>query len=269
MSIKCLKCFAVIIATVSLLSSASFAGIRSAGPYSGVVIFDRWDGCTLYSGVWLMYISESVKEQLRTESGKCVQINATKVHQPINPGDGLISEFALLGPAPTDERSPSVAGLKLSATPIFEDGNIPQFIIHLQNTSEKIVTISMDSLAPTILKNQANHRSAFSPSDSPSVAAVTRQAFWVDGPRIQSGATNQSVFARWWVTEPRNFPRRIALQPQEKFEIHLSFKLPEGEYEFIAGYGGSMNAVQCIASNLIAFDTDINGTAKLVHVPGR
>ena len=34
------------------------AGLRAPGKYSGVVIFDRWDGCTLYSGIYVMYVSE-------------------------------------------------------------------------------------------------------------------------------------------------------------------------------------------------------------------
>ena len=50
--------------------SACLAGERGSGKYSGVVIFDRWGGCTLYSGIYVMYISEGVKEQLRPEAGR-------------------------------------------------------------------------------------------------------------------------------------------------------------------------------------------------------
>ena len=81
---------------VVLASSLCFAGERLAGKYCGVVIFDRWGGCTLYSGIYVMYVSEAVKDGLRPKAGQCVQIDATQVKQEQNPGDGLIQKFTLL-----------------------------------------------------------------------------------------------------------------------------------------------------------------------------
>ncbi len=69
------------------------AGRRGPGKYCGVAVFDRWDGCTLYSGVYLMYVSEKTKESLRKYAGQAVQIDAKEVYQPINPGDGRIGKF--------------------------------------------------------------------------------------------------------------------------------------------------------------------------------
>ena len=77
----------------AVLFTTSFAGIRGPVKYSGRVIFDRWGGCTLYSGVYVMYISEEVKEKLRPYANEAVEINATEVFQPMNPGDGLIKAF--------------------------------------------------------------------------------------------------------------------------------------------------------------------------------
>jgi hypothetical protein len=37
---------------------ATFGAVRGPGKYNGVVIFDRWGACHLYSGVYLMEISE-------------------------------------------------------------------------------------------------------------------------------------------------------------------------------------------------------------------
>jgi len=48
------------------------AGIRGPGEYNGVVIYDRWDNCYLFSGVYLMYISDPVKELLRPYQGKSI-----------------------------------------------------------------------------------------------------------------------------------------------------------------------------------------------------
>ena len=80
-----------------------------------MVVFDRWDGCTLYSGIYVMYISERVKNKLRKQAGKSVQIDAIKVHQPKNPGDGLITEFTYLGPAPQTMNWVSLSGVELAA----------------------------------------------------------------------------------------------------------------------------------------------------------
>src|SRR5262245_60482041 len=61
------------------------AGIRGPGKYSGVVVYDRWGGCTLYSGVYVMYVSEKVKGKLCDYPGKSVQVDAREVLQLINP----------------------------------------------------------------------------------------------------------------------------------------------------------------------------------------
>jgi len=50
------------------------AGIRDPGKYNGVVIFDRWGGCVLFSGVYLLYVSEAVKNQLRPYEGQAVRV---------------------------------------------------------------------------------------------------------------------------------------------------------------------------------------------------
>src|SRR5215472_16176797 len=98
-----------------LLTAAVFGGERGPGKYSGIVIFDHWDTCYLYSGNYLMYISDGKKEILRPFQGKSIEIDAEEVFQPINPGDGLITRFKIVGPAPTKEDLPTIDGLKLTA----------------------------------------------------------------------------------------------------------------------------------------------------------
>jgi len=70
------------------------AGIRGAGKYCGVVVFDRWDTCFLLSGHFVTYISDAVKDELRPYKGKAMQIDASDVFQPINPGDALVRQSA-------------------------------------------------------------------------------------------------------------------------------------------------------------------------------
>ena len=40
-----------------VLALSALGAIRGPGKYNGVVIFDRWDGCHLYSGAYVMEIS--------------------------------------------------------------------------------------------------------------------------------------------------------------------------------------------------------------------
>lgn len=255
------------VAAAALLASVCLAGIRSEGKYSGVVIFDRWDGCTLYSGIYVMYISEGVKEQLRPEAGKCVQIDATQVEQPMNPGDGLIKKLTLLGPAPAAKEWESSEGLKITVVRAFEDGNAPQLIIRVENVGDKPGTLHMNSLAPTLLAAKTKGGDLWSPSDGPSTAVVTRQSFWIgtDGPRMQGA--NETW--QWKVIAPQKLEKDETLDPKAVFELRLSFKLPAGEYEFLAGYGGGVHDGQCIASNLIGLDVKPDGTAVVAKAAGR
>src|SRR5438128_2894549 len=101
-----------------LLVSPATGGIRAPAKYSGVVFFDRWGGCLLFSGVYLMYISEDVKEGLRRYDGQAIEIDALRVIQPVNPGDGLIKRFNVLGHAHAKQAAYTVEGTKLEARPI-------------------------------------------------------------------------------------------------------------------------------------------------------
>ena len=261
------KRVSTIVAALALLATVCLAGERFSGKYSGVVIFDRWGGCTLYSGIYVMYISEGVKEQLRPEAGKCVRIDATTVEQPRNPGDGLIKKFDLLGPAPAARESESPEGLKLTVARAFEDGNAPEFTLRVENDSDKPRTLHMDSLAPTVLAAKATGGDRWGPSDGPSSAVVTRQSFWsMHWPRLGAGLDERWP---WKVVVPQELKPHVSLDPKAVFELRLSFTLPAGEYEFLAGYGGGVHAGQCIASNLIGFDVKQDGTAVVAKVAGR
>ena len=79
-----------------LIPSAGFCGICAQGAYTGVVIFDRWGGCHLYSGAYLMEVSESVKGGLRPFAGKAIRFLGIEsspafVRQP--EGNGCIERF--------------------------------------------------------------------------------------------------------------------------------------------------------------------------------
>ena len=170
--------------TVGLAPSA-FAAVRGPGKYNGVVIFDRWDGCHLFGGVYDMEVSEKVKELLRPYDGQAILVDAKEVLQPMNPGDGLITKLDVLGPAEEPNTKtggnapPLLDGLVVTATPNFREGGHDEFVITLRNTGPAPRDIDMGALGPTLFaKKSGNDCLEFmgSPSDGPSYAAATRRS---------------------------------------------------------------------------------------------
>jgi hypothetical protein len=250
-----------------VVSNLAEGGLRTPGKYCGVAIFDRWDGCTLYSGIYVMYVSEKVKEGLRPHTGKAVQINATEVLQPINPGDGLIQKLEYLGAAPKSEQLPK---LVLKTTPAFKDGEPPAVLIELTNDGREAVTVYASELAPTLLAPQKLSQPdlSFSPSDGPSYAIVTRNSFAIsDAPRWNGTGYFKEAKFSWTVGQKNELHGSPPIEPGASITLKMKFEnLPEGEYDFLCGYGGGTHDSACLASNLTAFDVLSDGTGKVVKV---
>lgn len=241
------------------------AGIRSPGKYCGVVVYDRWGGCTLYSGIFVMYIAEGSKEKLRAHSGESILIDARKVVQEWNPGDGLITDFDYRGAAPSEsDAGSSIDGLRLEAAPSFGEGERPRIIVTIENVGNREQVIRSDKLAPTLLTRQ-EPGTRRSPSDGPSRAVVTRQSFRVgDGPRTEGGSGVGERSYAWRIEEA--LPEVFHLKPGERRRILIEFDLPPGEYDFLAGYGGGVHASRGLASPLVAFDVGPGGRARVAKV---
>jgi hypothetical protein len=227
-------------------------GIRAPGKYCGAVLFDRWEGCYLYSGTYVMYVSEAVKEPLRARAGQWVQVDATDVWQPSNPGDGRINRFRIVGPAPPDRNWVPIDGLELEATPAFDDG--PALRVTVRNAGQRELRFlsgecSVTVLARRIAENQHSH-----PSDGPSYAIITRQPF-------AKGNEPRRAGMNWSVDEP--LPVRVELGAGESLRRVVTLDLPPGEYEALFGYGGGVHEGRGVMSNRIAFDVDKNGVARL------
>ena len=58
-------------------------------------------------------------------------------------------------------------------------------------------------------------------------------------------------------------------QGRHERSVTIRFELPEGEYDFLAGYGGGVHESKGIASILVAFDVDKDGNGTLVKIQGR
>jgi hypothetical protein len=240
------KFFLFTIVVLVLLTSAAFGGTRGPGKYAGVVIFDRWNTCYLYSGTYLMYIAEDQKEKLRRYAGKSILIDARKVYQPVNPGDGLITELKYLGKARVKEDLPDVEGLKLTVAIKSENGSSHlKFELSIENQGDKAVEIDTGEIAPTVFGEKASD-DPFSPSDGKSEAKITR--YNLEYVRRRYGNSFAVI-----LENVDSLPRSFRLDPGEKRQFTIRIDTPPGEYDFLFGYGGGVHDGKGVASNLVSF----------------
>ncbi len=251
------------IAIVGILAAVAFAEPRFPGKYCGIVIYDRWDGCTLCDGIYVMYISEAVKADLRDHAGQFVEIDAKKVDQPINPGDGLISEFVYLGAPLPHKEGLSLKGFVIRVAPLFAKGEPPRISISLQNSGNKDLKISAVEFGPTLLAKKTDDKLSFNPSDGPSFALITRHTFMNAGGHGVENGINYS-----WSVDA-SLPETVILKPGEERMLAISFDLPQGEYDFLASYRVCIDGGARLTSNLVAFDVDREGKATPVDVKRR
>ena len=261
------------LAATLTLASWCMAGIRSPGKYAGVVVFDRWDGCTFYSGTYVMYVSEKVKEQLRPYADKAVLIDAKDVWQPINPGDGLICKLEYLGSAPEEKRHwVDMKGIHMAASVKAGKDGKPVGTITVKNTGKEPLKVRSGEIALAVLTTFGSDKKgvrSFTPSDGPSFALITRVNFEnLDGTprsttRWRGGGARSARSYAWTLGKENALPTDFTLAPGEKREIDVQFDLPDGQYDFLCGYGGQVHATRCTASNLAAFDVK-DGKVKIV-----
>ena len=246
-------------ATILLVCFAlvSYAGVRAPGTYHGVVIFDRWDSCYLYSGTYLMYVSEKIKEQLRPFAGRPVIADVQQIFQPMNPGDGLIQKIESVKPDfPSPDDDPPTSGVELRVRPAFVRDQV-RFILEISNTSGEPIRLSHSDLAVTVLrKKQDRQRDDFDPSDGLSTAALTRFAVWDSG----SGRIRESKRV---AIKSSDLQDMVTLSPREKEALDLELKLTPGKYELLAGYGGGVHESVTVVSNSVRFDVPSSGSAQV------
>ena len=239
------------------------AGIRGPGKYCGVVVFDRWDTCFLLSGPYITYISDVVKNELRPYKGSAIQIDASDVSQPINPGDALVRRYKVIGPAPVIDHPPSLDSLELITQSDFSIIGAPAFRLEICNTGNKPVEVFSAEIGPAML-GKNNPERVFSPSDGSSVAWITR----VDLALLPSEKSewNKLGYSLYYADSSEVLPKRFLLQPGQSGKTRIAFKLPSGQYQFIFGYGGGVHEGRSLASNAVSFDVNDAGLATLASV---
>jgi len=243
--------------------ATALSGIRSPGKYSGIVVFDRWDTCYLYSGTYLMYVSEAKKALLRKYAGRSIQLDVTEVFQPINPGDGLITEFTVLGDSPNGATLPPIEGLSLKLTADRYGGDLLRFTIGIENQNRSSVSFLKSELSPTVFGVKTND-DPFLPSDGISKAKITRCNFGshCGFPGLSFGPDGQLTSDSFSVDVEgglRQDPYRIVLAGGRKLQFHFYLRISEGDYELVVGYGGGVHEGKGLISNAISFSADASG----------
>jgi hypothetical protein len=247
------------LATVVLLASLSAslcalanAGIRAPGKYDGVVFFDRWGGCILFSGVYLMYISEDVKDEVRQYEGQAVEIEALEVFQPINPGDGLIRRLRVLGPAEAKQREYTVQGTKLESEPVAVNASSVTVALTITNEGGATARILSSEIGFALLSKKIQGVST--PSDGPSMAVITRTDLSLGKGTSQLGIADKIFSYSYLIADDLKFPRSFELAPHQSRSTQITFQLPAGHYQFLAGYGGGVHESGSIVSNPVSID---------------
>ena len=241
---------------------SAHAGIRGPGKYSGVVVFDRWDTCLLLDGLYVMYISGNAKEQLRQYADTAVEIDATQVFQPVNPGEARIEEYTVTSPAP-GKRS----NFHLEVEDDFKWPGTPAFVVTFENVGLTRAEIAKSQIGVTLLGS--NYGPPFvSPSDGRSVAWITRTGLhaglWEkSASRELTSTTGQSRISWKYIQDPACEPSdAVDLNPGQSLSCRIGFDLPAGHYQVIVGYGKS-GKTQPVASNSISFRVTDEGIAIL------
>lgn len=209
--------------SVALSSRVVKAGIRAPGKYSGVVIFDRWGGCILLSGSYLMYISETIKDQRRQYERQTIEIDAIEVHQPINPGDGLIRRLSILGPAESTDTGLTIEDIHLDAEPTTINGRLA---VELTITNEGDMPARINSSQLGLLLLTQKMEGTLTPADGPSMALITRTNVFTGKGSSELGTGNKMYSYSYVIADDARLPRLFDLPPHESRSTQIAFELP-------------------------------------------
>jgi hypothetical protein len=241
---------------------STYAKIRGPGKYCGVVVFDRWDSCALVKGSDVTYISKRVKNELRPFKGKAIEIDASDVSQPINPGEALVLKYTIIGSIFPHHQSTGPAGLELAVESHFGPRNKPTFLIKIRNKGVERIEINIHDVGPVVFG--AGMKGPFGASDDESEAKIS------DGNLVflSSMKTNWDGVRTWasYKIEPKSRPREnLQLEPGQSFSTSITLNLSAGKYQFMFGYGDEMCQESCLVSNAISFDISKKGIATLAY----
>ena len=252
--------------------------ILGPGLYHGRVVFDRFGACLLHRGGYFTYVSEQIKQQLKHHQGSCLHVDASKVVQPVNPGNARIESLSIRKVTDSKAHVARIEGLSMVARMEVSDQGRAQAFVTIQNSGPKAIELRTDYLAPLVTaKRSETNATLFEASDGPSFAALHGHGLLSplarEAKRTKPMKRIGDKEYHWRFLNHQDLGSSLALEPGTSQTFQLEFDLPDGEYDFLFGYDErSVQQKQidwhAISSNLVAFDVK-NRTAKLVQVPGR
>ena len=255
----------VIVLLLAACSLSQAGPLGGPGKYNGVVIFDRWDACYLYSGALVMPVSEVTKSRLREFEGKFVLLDVEKVNPATWANGDLIVQIRAIEPGKAiDPKAPIFDGLVLRTSLDAHHGPA-QVNLAIANAGKKALRLNLDQLGITLfVRKDTGQAGLYASSDGPSFAASRSS---LDSAKYglvsEYGGIAKYAIAR----QPANsFPTSgvwiLNIEPGKRRIIPLKFSIPPGEYEFLAGFGGRMHESPVVVSNRTDFKVDADGTAE-------
>lgn len=268
---------------VSILAFSIISSFPRSGEHNAVIAFDHWDGCYLYVDGHLMPVSERIKNSLRVLAGKPLRVQIKDVEIG---GRGIISKINLLGPSgdpafATETGLPIFDGLTLSIDSAFSPDHPDALMVLIVNHGNSDVMFDFRALTPTLLTKK-DGQCLVEQSDGRSYAALTgydvltlEQSEWVRSRCEMTGNVDRQMrFSVGGAKLPRtDIPQDfvstlrsgVVLPPRFIAYVDFTFQLPEGEYEFLAGYRGGLHANRPLLTRPLAFYIDENGKAHEIQ----
>lgn len=139
------------------VSSPCMAGILGPGRYHGYVGVDRWGQKVFHTGPYHLFLADGIFEKLKGMSGSALELHVTNIHQPHNPGGGMIREFSKV------QVKQLIPGLEIVI-------NCPQAKVKrgqglsvevgLKNTSRRVIEVHPGALGIVLVTNRPTSNKA-------------------------------------------------------------------------------------------------------------
>jgi hypothetical protein len=199
-----------------------------------------------------MYVSERVKDQLRSYDGQAIELDALEVIQPTNPGDGLIQKLKVLGPAPPSKSPFTFEGISLDAQPVAVKDVRAAIELTITNKGDTPARIDTSQIGFVLLSEKI--AGVQTPSDGPSTAVITRSSVLLDKGTWGLGNGETVYSYSYIIPDSVRLPQSFELAPHMSRTTQVRFELPAGHYQFFAGYGGGVHESKLNVSNPVSIE---------------
>jgi hypothetical protein len=145
--------------------------------------------------------------------------------------------------------------MSLDAQPLAVDPPFVTLTLTITNNRRDVANVSSSQIGFALLSEQTtNDYKPFTVSDGPSTAIITRtdvlQPHWEGKLRIGDSTVSYS----YSIADEDRLPDSFTLPPHGSKTTKITFMLPRGSYQFLAGYGGGVHEEYLVVSNPVSVD---------------